>query len=73
MSNKYLKVKDGEGLVRDADSMAILNTDNMALMAYKARKQKEAMINRIIEENSELKKEVSEIKALLEKLVGQGK
>lgn len=73
MSGKYLKVKDSEGLVRDADSKAILNTDNMALMAYKAKKQKEAMINRIIEENSELKKEVSEIKALLEKLVGQGR
>lgn len=73
MSDRYLKVKDNEGLVRDADSKAILNTDNGALVAYKARKQKEAMLNRIIQENSELKKEVSDIKALLEKLVGQGR
>ena len=73
MSTKYLKVKDNEGLVRDADSSAILNTDNRALVAYKARKQKEEMLNRIIQENSELKKDVSEIKALLEKLVRQGR
>lgn len=69
----YVKVKDSEDLVRDTGSSAILNTDNKSLMAYKARRQKEAMIDRIIQENAELKQEVSEIKALLIKLVGQGK
>lgn len=69
----YLKVKDSEDLVRDTTSSAILNTDNRSLMAYKARKHKEEMINKIIQENLELRQEVSEIKALLVKLVGQGK
>lgn len=73
MTSSYLKVKDNEGLVRDTGSSAILNTDNKSLMAYKARKQKEAMLDRIIQENAELKQEFSEIKALLVKLVGQGK
>lgn len=71
MTMAYLKVKDSEDLVRDTGSSAILNTDNKALMAYKAKKQKEEMINRIIQDNHELRQEVSEIKALLVKLVGQ--
>jgi len=68
---RYLKVKDNEELVRDTGSSAILNTDNTALAQYKARKQKEAMIDRLVNDNAELKKEISEIKDLLSKLVGR--
>jgi hypothetical protein len=68
---RYLKVKDNEELVRDTGSSAILNTDNTALAQYKARKQKEAMIDRLVNDNAELKKEISDIKDLLSKLVGR--
>lgn len=70
---KYLKVKDAEELIRDTNSSAILNTDNSGLAQYKARKQKEAMIDRVIQEQVELKKEIGEIKNLLKQLIGQSK
>lgn len=68
---KYVKVKDAEELVRDINSSAILNTDNSGLAQYKARKQKEAMVDRIIQEQTELKKEIGEIKDLLKQLIGR--
>jgi hypothetical protein len=69
MQNKYLKVKDAEELVRDVSSSAILNTDNAALKAYKAKKAKEALVDQIIKENAELKTEISEIKSLLKQMI----
>lgn len=68
---QYVKVKDNEELVRDASSSAILNTDNQALAHYKARKQKEAMIDKLVQDNTDLKKEISEIKELLGKILGR--
>jgi hypothetical protein len=68
---KYIKVKDAEELVRDVNSSAILNTDNSGLAQYKTRKQKEAMVDRIIQEQIELRKEVGEIKDILKQLIGQ--
>ena len=67
----YVKVKDAEELVRDTSSSAILNTDNSGLAQYKARKQKEAMVDRIIQEQAELKQEIGEIKAILMQLIGR--
>lgn len=70
---KYLKVKDTEELVRDTSSSAILNTDNMALKAYKARKAKEALVDQLARENEEIKTELAEIKELLRQIVGHKK
>ena len=67
----YLKVKDNEELVRDTSSSAILNTDSSGLAQYKARKQKEAAIERIMQEHCELKYEIGEIKDLLRQLIGR--
>lgn len=69
--NPYVKVKDEEGLVRDTSSLAILNTDSLALQSYKTRKAKEAAIDRVLKEHDELKNELREIKGLLKDLVGQ--
>lgn len=71
MHTRYLKVKDAEELVRDTNSSAILNTDNAALKAYKARKVKEALIDQLARENVEIKTELAEIKDLLRQIVGQ--
>jgi hypothetical protein len=71
MINRYVKVKDEEGLVRDPSSSAILNTDSLALQSYKTRKAKEAAVDRVLREHGELKNELNEIKSLLKELVGQ--
>lgn len=57
-----------EGIIRDNESGALLNSDNGALNSYKKRKQKNAEINRMKEEMDELKNDVSEIKSLLTKI-----
>lgn len=71
MTMRYVKVKDEEGLVRDTSSSAILNTDSLALKSYKARRAKEAAIDRVLEEHEEIRQELREIKNLLKDLVGQ--
>lgn len=71
MSDRYLKVKDEEGLVRDPSSLAILNTDRLALQSYKTRKARESAIDKVLREHGELKEELREIKSLLKDLVGQ--
>lgn len=67
----YLKVKDSEELVRDTSSSAILNTDNDALQAYKAKKSRDARIEKLLVEHEEFKNDLQEIKSLLKNLVGQ--
>jgi hypothetical protein len=66
----YIKVKDEENLVRDPQSRAILNTDTDTLKAYKQRKQKDMMVNQLMQDTKDLKQEMQELKALLIKLVG---
>jgi len=68
---KYLKVKGNEELVRDTSSSAILNTDNEALNAYKARRAKEAAIEQVVREHAEMKSDIEEIKNLLKELLRQ--
>jgi hypothetical protein len=68
---KYLKVKGNEELVRDTSSSAILNTDNEALNAYKARRAKEAAIEQVVREHTEMKSDIEEIKNLLKELLRQ--
>jgi hypothetical protein len=68
---KYLKVKGNEELVRDTSSSAILNTDNEALNAYKARRAKEAAIEQVVREHADMKSDIEEIKNLLKELLRQ--
>lgn len=70
---QYLKVKDAEELVRDADSSAILNTDNNSLKSYKLKRKREAQIDNMLVEHQELKKDIDEIKNLLKALIGHSK
>jgi hypothetical protein len=68
---RYLKVKGSEELVRDTSSSAILNTDNEALNAYKARRAKEAAIEQVVREHAEMKSDIEDIKNLLKELLRQ--
>ena len=70
---QYLKVKDAEELVRDADSSAILNTDNNSLKSYKLKRKRETQIDNMLVEHQELKKDIDEIKNLLKALIGHSK
>ena len=68
---RYLKVEGSEELVRDTSSSAILNTDNEALKAYKARRAKEAALDQVVREHAEMKSDIHEIKNLLKELLRQ--
>lgn len=58
-------MKKTDGFIRDYNSGAVLNTDNNALKAYKAKKTHQKKINNSIEEIDNLKEEIKEIKQLL--------
>lgn len=60
-----------KGLVRDINTMCISNTNVDHLNKYKAEKQRQQMVTRLNDEMDQLKAELSEIKSLLKKVVGQ--
>lgn len=61
----HTKVKDSSDLVRDDTSKAILNTNNDALSLYRARRNKEKMLEEVLNRYDTLQNEVTEIKQLL--------
>jgi hypothetical protein len=71
----YLKIKDNEKLVRDANTKNIINTDIQGYHQYvEAYKQKQSEVVRITKLESEMdviKNDLSEIKNLLISLVKQ--
>jgi hypothetical protein len=68
MKPRFAKIVDNENLVRDTKTNAVLNTDMTALEKYRARREIE---RQKAEEFETLKKDVSEIKQLLEQLVNR--
>lgn len=67
----YIKVIDHPELVRDSRSKAILNTDTQALAKYKEERDFKMKLTRIVNENDQMKSEISEIKSLLLKVLEQ--
>ena len=57
-----------QGIFRDSTNKALLNKDDSSLVAYKRMKQKNADIDNVKEDVEMLKKDVSDIKALLIKI-----
>ena len=57
-----------EGIFRDSTNKALLNKDESSLVAYKRMKKKNADIDNVKEDVEILKKDVSDIKALLIKI-----
>ena len=66
MSDDYVKVDGHPGLVKDAVSGVVLNTDMTGLEAAKRKKQ---ALSEDKKRLNKLENDVSEIKRLLEKLV----
>lgn len=69
----HIKVKDNKDLVRDDVSKAILNTDNESLNLYRARRNREKMLEDIVGKYDDLQNEVSEIKQLLRTFIEKNK
>lgn len=65
----YIKVQDRRDIIRDSDSKAILNINNDGLAAYKARRQRESVVDNIVKEIDILKTDISEIKFLLGRIL----
>ena len=65
-SKKYIRVEGNSGLVRDRETGAILNANVTEIQKARLKKNKEKQREQEIQE---LKKDVSEIKVLLTKLV----
>ena len=66
MSERLEKVKENPGLVRNSFSRAILNTDNQALSAYKAQKNKEL---KVTTEINTMKQDINELKTLMQRIL----
>ena len=58
-----------EGIVRDTTNGALLNRDNDSLIAYKKLKKKNAELEEMKTKVSNLDKEISDVKALLHKIL----
>ena len=65
-SKKYIQVEGNSGLVRDRETGAILNANVTEIQKARLKKNKEKQREQEIQE---LKKDVSDIKVLLTKLV----
>jgi len=63
-----VKIKDEDGLVRDTNSNAVLNSSLSSLENYKARRE---MLRKKDNEIESLKEDVKEIKQLLKELIGR--
>lgn len=62
----YLKVEGSQTLVRDTSTQAILNTDKKTInQAREAKKLRQSQNNEVVE----LRKEVREMKDLINKLI----
>jgi hypothetical protein len=69
--SEILKVKDNKDLVRQKDSKAILNVNTRELDKYRKEREEKFRLQKLFEENDQLKNDVEEIKSLLRQLLGQ--
>jgi hypothetical protein len=68
---EILKVKDNKDLVRLKDSKAVLNVNTKELDKYKQDREEKIKLQKLFEDNDQLKNDVEEIKSLLRQLIGQ--
>jgi len=71
--NKYLKVEGHGSIVRDSSTKAIVDLNDKEYEAYKARRKRELensnSLKKQAEEIESLRSELSEIKAILLKMI----
>jgi hypothetical protein len=68
---KYLKVINNPDLVRERENNAILNTNNSELDKYKQERDHRLKLKKLVEENEIIKSDISEIKSMLQQILGQ--
>jgi hypothetical protein len=68
---EILKVKDNKDLVRLKDSKAVLNVNTKELDKYRQDREEKIKLQKLFEDNDQLKNDVEEIKSLLRQLIGQ--
>ena len=66
---KYAKVKDANGLVRDMQNNAILNTDNSALDMYRKKRNSQKEITNAVDDINSMKQEMNDIKLLMQRIL----
>ena len=67
--SEFISINNNEDLIRDSHSKAILNTNKEALDAWKRRKSKTNQIENHELEINNIRKELDEIKSMLETIV----
>ena len=72
-AQNYIKVKDRPDLVRDSESKAILNRDLEALNKYKEERAFRLKLAQIVEENDGIKNDITDIKRMLQEILGKAK
>lgn len=65
----YQKVVDAKHLYRDADSKAIVNRDQESLNKYREERDLRSKLVKVAREHDDIKKEVAEIKTMLQAIL----
>jgi predicted class III extradiol MEMO1 family dioxygenase len=68
MKQPVVKIENEETLIRDTKTNAVLNTDMTALQQYRAKRNRD---RQMMDDVENLKKDMSEIKELLQQLVSR--
>lgn len=68
---KYVQIEGSPHLVRDLETNAILNITNNPDMLYQKLREEKLRVKQQAEEINNIKDQVSEMKAMLEKLLNQ--
>lgn len=61
---------DPTKLVRDPSSNAIINNDTQGFLRFKQQRERELKMNKTIRDVESLKKDITEIKSMLQQLIG---
>jgi uncharacterized HAD superfamily protein len=69
--NDFLKVKDNKDLIRHKHSSAVLNINQNELNKYREEREHKIKLNKLLDENENIKTDIDEIKSLLRQLIGQ--
>lgn len=69
--NRYKKIGEVPGMVKDTVTNAILNTDKEALLAYKRQKAHLKNTAQLVERVAKTEDDISEIKDLLQQILGK--
>ena len=69
MSVDFYKIRDHSGLIKNADTNAILNVDGASLNKYRDERQRMIKLSQVVENNQRLEKEVAEVKNALSEIL----